>query len=563
MLNRPINALADPRAVGRAAITQPPDPDAAGSSPAASALVELRAVTKSFGETRALSGASLIGRPGEIHAIVGENGSGKSTLIKVLAGVHGSDSGEVLWNGSPIAGLGPAGMQKLGVAAVFQEVLIAEGASVLDNVFVGYDGLLRKRLPTAAKAQRAGELLSRLFDHEVDLRRPVGELSLSERQLVTVARALVRSPQLLILDESTSGLDLRGSTAVMAELERLKGAGGCIFLVTHRIAELKVIADQATVLRDGATVGRLGKGEFSEEAMLKLMSGREAESEAKVHGGVPAPAAPPGPAVITCADARIKPDSEPFSLELREGEILGLAGLEGHGQAELIRALAGISPLAAGEVRVHLDGQPHPYGSAREAKRHGLAYVSGDRKSEGIFPDLSILDNFAVPAYRQYSRAGLIEWKAVRNLFSRYQTALKIRMTRSSPPITSLSGGNQQKVILARWLALDPRVLLLHDPTRGVDVGTKRDLYEVLRQLTVVERKGVMLLSTEIDELVGVCDRILVFRNSTLSTELVRGGNIDDVLAAMFGAKGMDVVLEAEARSVRAGRAAAEPEGEA
>lgn len=556
MLNRPLTP--DPRPTGPTDAEREPVPVDRGSDDGAAAapLIELRTVSKSFGETRALVDASLSGRAGEIHAIVGENGSGKSTLIKVLAGIHRADAGEVCWEGEPVAGPSPARMQGLGVAAVFQEVLIAEGASVLDNVFIGYDGLFRKRLSAAGKARRAGKLLERLFGRPVDLRQSVGELSLSEQQLVTVARALVRAPRLLILDESTSALDLRASTAVMTELERLKTEGSCILLVTHRIAELEVLADRATVLRDGATVGRLAKGEFSEGAMLKMMSGREPELGAG--GGAAGPAVPFGPPVVSCEEVRIRPESAPFSLRLREGEILGLAGLEGHGQAELIEAVAAIGPLAGGEVRVAIDGQEHAYATPRDAERLGLAYVSGDRKREGIFPDLSILDNFAIPAYRRHARAGFIDWKAVRGLFARYREMLKIRMQRSSRPITALSGGNQQKVILARWLALDPRVLLLNDPTRGVDVGTKHDLYAVLRQLTRGERKAVMLLSTEIEELVEVCDRILVFRNQTLSAELAQDEQIDDVLASMFGAKELDAVLEVEARSVETGRAEGE-----
>ncbi|MBK5232370.1 MAG: sugar ABC transporter ATP-binding protein [Thermoleophilia bacterium] len=504
--------------------------------------VELRDVGKRFGETIALDDVSLEGKAGEIHAIVGENGSGKSTLVKLMAGVHRPNRGEVLVFGGSVGSFGPAQMQELGLVAVFQEVLVAEGASVLDNIFVGYDGLFRARLSRAEKAARATEILGRLMPDEIDLEMPCTQLSLSERQLVTVARALVRDPKVLILDESTSALDLNATKAVVRELKRIRDAGVCVFLVTHRIAELSVLADRATVLRDGRTVGMLTREEFSEQRVLELMTGQpdgvisgdytRVIDEARV-----------GPVVLNVEDARLEEDSDPFSLQLHEGEIVGLTGLEGHGQVELIRALAQIKPLHGGAVHL-VSGQDQA--SVAEPGSE-IAYVSGDRKAEGIFPDLSILENFALPAYRRFSRAGLIDRKRVNRTFAAYREKLKIRLGRSSQPITALSGGNQQKVLLARWLAMEPRVLLLNDPTLGVDIGTKRDVYQVLRELAYERGTGVVFVSTEIESLIGLCDRIVVFREGTIFAELDGSSTVDEVLAKMFGLEGVETGLDVAA----------------
>jgi len=499
--------------------------------------VELR---KSFGDTQALAGASLAARSGEIHAIVGENGSGKSTLIKILAGIYGPDSGHTEVLGRSSAGMSPADILDLGLATVFQEVLVAEGASVADNIFAGYDGTFRRRVSRGEKLQRTGSLLSQLTGHDVDPTVPAGSLSLGDRQWVTIARAMARAPRVLILDESTSALDLSGTASLLRELERLKEEGVCVILVTHRIAELSVFADRATVLRDGATTTTLEKSQISEQSLLELMGGRA--PAAKGHAASTRPVNPePGEALVDASAIKLAADAEPIELTLRAGEIVGLAGLEGHGQGDLIEVLAGIRRPVAGEIRTRL-----PAAADGKSRRGGIAYVSGDRKRVGVFPEMSILENFGLPTYRAHTTAGMIRWRDVRGALERFREQLGLRMGKPRASIGSLSGGNQQKVLIARWLAAEPRVLLLDDPTRGVDAATKSDLHGRFRQFAREEGMGIILLSTEIEELLEVCDRILVMRKGSVAAELRGDAGEDKILASMFGVEGIDDVLAAE-----------------
>ncbi len=490
-----------------------------------------RSISKSFGETRALRSVSLSARPGEIHAVVGENGSGKSTLAKVIAAVLPHDSGEFkVFGKTPKS---PSAARALGLAMVFQEILTAPGASILDNLYVGSDRFFRARLSEQEKRRRAAELLPRLLGFEIDLRATTESLPLSVRQWLVIARALLSAPRLLLLDEPTAALDRESANRLYDELAHLRSDGVCILVVTHRIAELVAFADRVTVLRDGANAGLLEKSEINEERLLRAMSGEEPIEVAAC--------AEPSSCVtarrlLRVSDVKLAPNCDAINLDLHAGEILGLVGLEGQGQARFLRAISGIWQPHSGEIKaVAGDASEAPIQNAKNAEKAGISYISGDRKQEGVFPNLSIIENFGMPLFRHSRRVGFINYRSIGRMFLDQAARLSIRYSRVKAPISSLSGGNQQKVLIGRSLAMSPSIIALNDPTRGVDISTKHDFYDLLRQLAA-DGKGVLFLSNEIEEFMGVCDRVAVFRNASVFTVLSGTEvNPDRILAAMFG----------------------------
>jgi ABC-type sugar transport system ATPase subunit len=515
---------------GRRATSSPP---ALGAE-----VVRVNGVRKAFGETRALDGCTCTARSGEIHAIVGENGSGKSTLAKLLSGILRADEGDVqVLGGTPAS---PAHAARLGVAAVYQEVLLCEGATVLDNLFVGTDGFWRQAAPRNAKARIAQDVFTRLLGLPVDLGAIVDDLPLSMRQWITIGRALLRKPQVLILDEATAALDLEGAQKLLQAVTRLRDSGVCVLLVTHRIAEVTSFATRATVLRDGVAVGTVEGAELTETRLLALMTGEPEWREDARRRAAPAPGLVDR-VVLRGTRVRLALASDAFDLKLREGEILGVIGLDGHGQAPFVRAAAGIEPPFDGTIEVAAEGDRHvAIDSERVAAANGICYIPGDRKLEGTFPNLSIFENFGMALFRRERTAGVIRTRRIRQAFREGARVLSIAMGRASAPIGTLSGGNQQKVLIARALAADPRIVLLNDPTRGVDISTKHDLYELLGQLAD-QGRAVVFLSSEIEELVGLCHRVAVFRNGTLFTTIPgEDVGIDRILAAMFGQASAD-----------------------
>jgi ABC-type sugar transport system ATPase subunit/ribose/xylose/arabinose/galactoside ABC-type transport system permease subunit len=463
-------------------------------------------VTKSFGPTAALRGCSFTLRAGEVHALMGENGSGKSTLVKILSGVHPPGGGSVLIGQSPLRARGPRAAATAGVATVFQEVQCVPGQSVLDNLWLGTDGIFRRAraLGDSDRYQRARDVLAELLGDCPDalLSVPAGSLSLSDRQAVAIARSLLRAPRILILDEATSALDVATRDRLFAAIQRRTGSGTAVLFISHRMDEVAEIGDRVTVLRTGKSVATLDRDEVTPSRLVELMTG----GEHLVQPDAAAPAEPDDrPANDQTADGQAALDwtagesvlSVP-GLELRAGEIVGLAGLEGQGQDEYLKALR----WAAVDNRI--------------------AYVARDRREESIFPPLSIRENFTAATLSLDTRGGLISARRATARFAPYIERLKIRLGRDHDAITTLSGGNQQKVVIARALASGPRVLLLNDPTRGVDIGAKRDIYALLRELASTGL-AIVMLSTEVDEHRELMDRVLVFRDGDPAAELRRG----------------------------------------
>ena len=498
-------------------------------------VVTVRDLRKNFGDVQALKGCSLTAVAGEIHAIVGENASGKSTLVKILSGVIAPDQGEVNVLGQQPTS--PRMAQRLGIATVFQEILVVEGASVLDNLFLGHDGLLRARMSLKEKAAVGGPLLESLMQDTVDLSAPIGDLPLSARQWIVIARALLSKPRVLILDEATAALDEESSRRLFDTITNLAAEGICILVISHRIAELTAFADQATVLQDGATVGTLQGSAITGNALLELMSGGSLTTNHHVDSETVM-----GQPLIRLNRLQIAPDAAPIDITVSAGEIVGIAALEGHGAPELVRAIAGMTKIQAGSVEILGDGKTTVIKSMRDAERAGVGYVSGDRTREGLFPNLSILQNFGMALYRRCKRLGVIRPGLVRRHFARQAERLSITAARPGAPITSLSGGNQQKVLIGRVLANSPTIIALNDPTRGVDIPTKQDLYALLRELAA-EGNGIVLFSTEIEELVDLCNRIAVLRFGGIYT-VVEEKDLTSarVLAGMFGRPAAEAV---------------------
>jgi ribose transport system ATP-binding protein len=505
---------------------------------------ELVDVRKAFGPTVALDRVSLRAYEGEVHAIIGGNGSGKSTLAKVIAGVLVPDRGQVSIFGK--SATTPAASRALGIANVYQEVLVADECSVMDNLFLGADGLFGAAESHEVRYERARKVMSELLGFDLDPDTIVGELPLSMKQWITIARGMLTNPRVLILDESSAALDFESTERLFAKMREMKKAGCAVFIVTHRIAELVRIADRATVLRDGVSVGTLDKEDITEENILRLIAGPERELAHSSSKPVEKQSDRP---IVRVADARVWPDTARLDFNLYPGEVVGVTGLDGQGQADFVRALAGVQGLLDGQIHLVRDKKAEPITSLATARENGIAYVSGDRKKEGVFPNLSIFENMSMPIYPDYSMGGFLNFIDRRKLdpiFVHETGKLATKMGHSGNLITSLSGGNQQKVLIARAFAERPGVLILNDPARGIDIGAKLDLYRNLREFAG-RGNAVVFLSSEIEEFMDLCNRVLVFRGGVISSTFEPPFDAHAILNATFGRK-PDARLPGEAR---------------
>lgn len=485
----------------------------------------LSGVTKRFGATQALGNAQLHVATGQIHTLLGENGSGKSTMVKIIGGVQRADTGTLTLNGHPLNFNNPRQANDAGIATVFQEVLTAPSQSVLDNIWLGSDGIFKKNLSAAERRRIASETLEKLVDG-VDLTAPAGAFPLSIRQAIGIARALVRNPRVLILDESTAALDVLTRDRLFAEMRRLKSQGASILFISHRMDEVAEISDQVTVLRNGRTISSVSRENISIDKLIADMTGTK-QLHQRANSGRSL-----GDATLEAQNIVLKPTSEPINFTLRAGEMVGVAGLEGHGQDAFLKRLAGLTSGTGTVTR--LVSPAIPVHSSNGGKL-GIAYLPRERRGESLFESMSIRENFALPTLSLDRKGLLLSVKFMRDRFGEFISSMSIRLGRQTDPISSLSGGNQQKVLLARWLATDPKVLLLNDPTRGVDIKTKREIYAILDRLCA-DGMSVVILSSEVDELVELVDRALVFRDQEVFAELPKSAlTTENVVAAYFG----------------------------
>jgi simple sugar transport system ATP-binding protein len=481
------------------------------------AVLQARGLTRRFTGVLALSGVDLCLRAGEVHALMGQNGAGKSTLIKVLTGVYPPESGELMLHGRPIRPTSTAAAQRLGISTVYQEVNLCPNLSVAENIFAGRyprrpaSGLWRidwSQMQTAARA-----LLARL-NLDIDVTRLLSSYPVAVQQLVAIARALGVRSQVLILDEPTSSLDDQEVERLFGVLRQLRGEGLAILFVTHFLEQMYAICDRITVLRNGERVGESLKADLPPAALIQAMVGRELSAAAGRNEHVPAVDGPP---LLEVTGLGRRGRLNPVDLCLRRGEVVGVGGLLGSGRTELARLLFGLDRSDTGSLKV--DGLALHIDNPAQAIRHGLGMCPEERKADGIVADLTVRENIVLALQ---ARMGI--WNCLRparqqEIAQAFVLALDIRTANVDTPIALLSGGNQQKVLLARWLATAPRLLILDEPTRGIDVAAKQ---EIMNQILAQARGGVAVLfiSSEIDEVVRVADRIVVLRDRSKIGEL-------------------------------------------
>ena len=485
-------------------------------------IVRMRGIGKHFPGVKALDGVDFRLLPGEVHALMGENGAGKSTLIKVLTGVHPADEGEIELAGRPVAFSSPLAAQRAGISTVYQEINLCPNLSVAENIVAGRQrrrfGLIRWR----ELRRRAAELMARL-DIDVDVSAPLSAYSPAVQQMVAIARALDIDARVLVLDEPTSSLDAGEVERLFRVMRRLRDEGIAILFVSHFLDQVYAIADRMTILRDGRLVGEYRTSELSQVELVAKMVGRDIErpaAPARTRRGPEANGNGNGRAARPLVEAEGLGRSgaiSPFTLTIPEGEVVGLAGLLGSGRTELARLLFGADHADTGTVRV--GGEVVHLRSPRAAIRHRIAFCPENRRADGLVDDLSVRENIvlAMQAARGWSRP--LPRRRQDELVERFISALDIRPADPDRPVRTLSGGNQQKVLLARWLIMEPRLLILDEPTRGIDVGAKAEIERLVAELSA-QGMSVLFISAELEEVLRLSHRVGVLRDRTLVARL-------------------------------------------
>jgi ABC-type sugar transport system ATPase subunit len=479
---------------------------------ASGSALRMRGISKTFPGVKALSDVSLCAEYGRVHAIVGENGAGKSTLMKILSGAYLPSAGTTEVDGAEVRMRRPADAQKLGIRMVHQELNLVPDLSVAENVYLGRMPRRRGFVDRATMLRDTKAILEELgaaIDPEVRL----GDLSISQQQLVEIAKAYSAGPRIIVLDEPTSSLSEHETAALFRILRTMKAAGIAIIYISHRLKEVLEIADDVTVLRDGCLIDTRPAAGLTAAEMIRLMVGREVTN---VFPKTPSQIGAPVLKLVGLGDGR---DFHDISFEVRAGEILGLTGLVGAGRTELARAIFGLAP--ASEGRIEINGTAAAITSPAAAVKAGIAYVPEDRKDSGIIPSMSVRENISLPVLRRLSRLGRVSMSADRRLAARYTRDFAIAPPDPERRIEQLSGGNQQKAVIARWLSTGPSVLILDEPTRGVDVGAKAEIHRIIGEL-VAGGMAVVMISSELPEVLGVCDRVVVMRDGRASPPVAR-----------------------------------------
>jgi rhamnose transport system ATP-binding protein len=493
-------------------------------------LLRLTDLSKSFGAVRALKGVSFDLNAGEVHALVGENGAGKSTLIKIITGAEQPDLGSIELGGERLGRLTPASAHRLGVACIYQQPALFPDLTVAENIALRLEGASPlSPVHWPRRFERARQLLQRIGAN-ISPSREVRQLSMPEQQLVEVACACGVGARIVVMDEPTASLTQKEQHLLFAVVRDLRKDGVGVIYISHRLEEVFTIADRVTVLRDGESVGTNKAENLNEELLIRLMVGRE------VTQIYPPAEGPTGDVMLSlrkigCTKSGVRD----VTFEVRSGEVVGLAGLVGAGRTELARTLFGITPADSGEI--FLEGQSVRIRSPQEAVAHGIAYVPEDRRRHGAILEMPIAQNISMAIHRRIFPYTWLRLSRERGLALEYIRDLRVKAGGPEAPVNSLSGGNQQKISIARWLATKPRLLILDEPTQGVDVGAKSEIHKIVRDLA---KRGVavLLISSDLPEVLGMSDRIGVMRKGTVVEWLPGKSSGHDVMAAAFGQKG-------------------------
>jgi len=499
-------------------VTNPPEP-----------IVELSRITKQFGGVQALRGVDLKLLPGEVHALVGENGAGKSTLVKILAGIHRPDAGVMKVGGEVVELRSPIQAQALGIAVVQQEPMMFPDLDVAENVFMGRHPRDRfGRVEWKRMYQEVDQLLASL-DVSLSSHTPVQGLSVAEQQLVEIAKALSLQARVLVLDEPTAALSSHEVDELFAIVKQLRERRVAILFVSHRLEEVFTLADRLTVFRDGTHIITAPVSEMTTEAIIKSMVGRELsnlypKSEAKI-----------GEVVLEVRHLTRPGVFADVSFQLRRGEILGFAGLVGAGRTEVARVLFGIDQAESGET--WLKGKQVRIRSPQQAMEYGIAYVPEDRHQQGLVMNFSIASNITLAILQLVSRLGLLDPRREQKIASEYSSQLRVRSSGVGQVVSALSGGNQQKVVLGKWLATNPSVLILDEPTRGIDVGAKAEVHRIISELAA-SGLAIILISSELPEVLAMADRVLVLHEGRITGTFPRSEATQE--RVMFAATGQE-----------------------
>jgi rhamnose transport system ATP-binding protein len=466
-------------------------------------ILELKNITKSFSGVEVLHDVSFTLRPGEVHALLGENGAGKSTLVKIITGVHQPDHGEILLNGARVHFSDARESLHAGVAAIYQELSLFPDLDVAENIFVGRQPITTGGRIDWKKLYRDAEQLLTSLGVHLDLKQKARSLSIAQQQMVEIARAISINARILIMDEPTSSLTLNEVADLFRLVRRLRESGTAIIFISHRLEELFEIAERVTVFRDGSYIDTRSMKDISRDELIRLMVGRT------ITNLFPKQDVQAGDVILKVENLSRAGAFENISFELRRGEILGMAGLVGAGRTNVARAIFGVEPATGG--RIQIDGKDVAVTSSQQAKELGIAYVPEDRQLHGLIPAMSLTSNISLSMIQNYARRGWLRDSVERKAAYGAARQMEVRASHIWQNARELSGGNQQKVVLAKWLSTQPRILVLDEPTRGIDVGTKAAVHALMSRLAS-EGMAILMISSELPEVLGMSDRIIVMR---------------------------------------------------
>ena len=490
-------------------------PSNASQSSATAPALEMRHIRKSYPGVQAIKDVSLTVEQGEIHALLGENGAGKSTLMKILAGAEMRDEGDILLEGQPVVIDSPQKAMELGISIIYQEFNLVPYLSAAENIYLGREP--RAKLPGfvdfRALYQNAQKVLDAL-GVRIDARAPVNQLSVAQQQMVEIAKATSKKSKIIVMDEPSATLTDHELVALFGLMRQLKSQGVSIIYISHRLEEVFEVCDRATIMRDGTHIATLDVKDLSRDEIIRLMVGRELKD------AIPKVPATLGENALCVRGLNRAGVLHDINFEVKQGEILGIAGLVGAGRTETARAIFGADPIDSGTIEVF--GKPVTIRNPQDAIRHGIGLVTEDRKQQGLVLGMAVRENGSLANLGALSVAGFIKRGEERRVAEQYRTSLAIKTPNIEQSVQNLSGGNQQKVVLAKWLFTGSRVLIFDEPTRGIDVGAKSEIYKLMNEL-VKEGKAIIMISSELPEVLGMSDRILVMHEGRITGQLMRG----------------------------------------